>query len=331
MGRRSRQGTSRVLADVVDRLRCPHCAARADTEVGLALDGRSLRCPRGHTFDVAKQGYASLLTGHAPPLPGDTAAMVAARESFLAGGHFAAITQALAEAAVAASRAATRGAPPGPSGPATRGASPGPSGPATRGTTPGAGGPGGVVDLGAGTGHHLAAVLDALPGHTGVAADISGYALHRAARAHPRAGAIRCDAWRPLPLRTGAASVVLNVFAPRNGAELHRVLQPGGAVLVVAPTGRHLRELATAVGAVSVDPRKADRLDAALGPYFARAADQAVETTVRLSHADALTAVAMGPAAWHVEPEALAERIGTLPDPVEVTVSVTLSTYGRTS
>ena len=186
-----------------------------------------------------------------------------------------------------------------------------------------------VLDLGAGTGHYLAAVLGALPGHAGVAADISGYALRRAARAHPRAGAIRCDAWRPLPLRTGAADVVLNVFAPRNGAELHRVLRPGGVVLVVAPTGRHLRELATAVGAVSVDPRKADRVEAALGPYFTRAGSEEYETTLRLGHAEAVTAVAMGPAAWHVEPERLAARVAALEEPVEVTVSVTLTLYGR--
>ncbi|GAA0278356.1 putative RNA methyltransferase [Cryptosporangium japonicum] len=288
-----RAGAGTVLADVVDRLRCPHCA---DDAVGLALSGRTLRCPNGHSFDVAKQGYVSLLTGHAPPVPGDTAAMVAAREAFLAGGHFTPITSALVTAV-----AGVAGSAPGVH----------------------------LLDLGAGTGHYLAAVLDEVPGGVGVAADISGYALRRAARAHARAGAVRCDAWRPLPLRSGAVDVVLNVFAPRNGAELNRVLNPGGVVLVVAPTDRHLRELASAVGAVSVDPRKADRLDAALGPYFTRAGGEVVEASLRLTHAEAVTAVAMGPAAWHVEPAVLAARVAALPEPVDVTLSVTLSTYRR--
>ncbi|MFG1924808.1 putative RNA methyltransferase [Cryptosporangium sp. NPDC048952] len=283
-----------MLADIVDRLRCPHCAG------DLALDVRTLRCPNGHTFDVAKQGYVSLLTGHAPAVPGDTAAMVAARESFLTGGHFAGITSLLAARAAAL-----------PAG------------------VPAAAGDRCVLDLGAGTGHYLASVLDALPGWTGIAADISGYALRRAARAHARAGAVRCDAWRPLPLKNGAVDVVINVFAPRNGAELNRVLKPGGVVLVVGPTDRHLRELASAVGAVSVDPRKSDRLDAALGPHLTRVGSEEYETTLRLSHAEAVTAVAMGPAAWHVEPDVLAERVGALPEPVDVTVSVTLSTYRR--
>lgn len=338
-----------MLADVVDRLRCPHCAAgavgtavaggpagdaavaepaRPDApsagDVGLELDGRTLRCPAGHTFDVAKQGYVSLLTGHAPAVPGDTAAMVAARESFLAGGHFAGIAAALASRAAAI-------------GPATAGLTPVGLQEAREGrlasdprVDPLDAAPAGcVVDLGAGTGHYLATVLDALPGWVGVAADISGYALRRAARAHPRAGAIRCDAWRPLPLRTGAVAAALSVFAPRNGAELARVLKPGGVVLVVAPTGRHLRELATAVGAVSVDPRKADRVDAALGPHLTHVGSEPFETALRLSHAEAVTAVAMGPAAWHVEPDELAARVAALPAPVEVTVSVTVSTYRR--
>ncbi|TQS46735.1 putative RNA methyltransferase [Cryptosporangium phraense] len=318
-----------MLADVVSSLRCPHCDTAADVPVALTDDGRVLRCAAGHTFDVARQGYVSLLTGQAPAVPGDTAAMVAARESFLGGGHFAPIAQA-----VAARAAATTAPGPAAAGPSAGGPSAG--GPGVGG--PGVGGPGaglggreglGLLDLGAGTGYYLAAALEAVPGAVGIAADISGYALRRAARAHPRIGAVRCDAWRPLPVRTGAVDVVLNVFAPRNGGELSRVLRPGGVVLTVAPTDRHLRELASAVGAVSVDPRKSDRVDAALGPYLTAAGSETIETTVRLDHAAAVTAVAMGPSAWHVEPDELAARIGALPAPIEVTVSVTLSVYER--
>ena len=279
-----------MLADVVDRLRCPHCGG---SDRPLVLDERALRCPAGHTFDVARQGYASLLTGHPAPVPGDTAAMVAAREKFLGGGHFAVLTQALVAAAGEYPRK------------------------------------GCVVDLGAGTGHHLAGVLDAGPALVGVAADISGYALRRAAKAHPRAGAIRCDAWRPLPVRTAAADVVLNVFAPRNGGEIHRILHPDGVLIVVTPTDRHLRELAAAVGAVRVDPRKADRLDATLGPHLVAVASQRHEAALTLTHEEAVTAVAMGPAAWHAAPEQLRERLATLPEPVTTTLSVTLTVFRK--
>ena len=279
-----------VLADIVDRLRCPNCDdSRPD--VPLVLKAKALRCPAGHTFDVARQGYASLLTGHPAPVPGDTAAMVAAREAFLAGGHFALITSALAAAVGARAEG------------------------------------GCAVDLGAGTGHHLAGVLEARPGLMGIAADISGYALRRAARAHPRAGAIRCDAWRPLPFRSSSADVVLNVFAPRNGGEIRRVLDPDGVLVVVVPTERHLRELATAVGEIRVDPRKADRLDAALGPYLTPVSSQRHETTLALTQEEAVTAVAMGPAAWHADADQLRERLAVLPEPITATVSVTVATF----
>ena len=48
-----------MLADVLEHLRCPHCRQP------LRLDGRTVRCRSGHAFDVARQGYVSLLTGDA--------------------------------------------------------------------------------------------------------------------------------------------------------------------------------------------------------------------------------------------------------------------------
>ena len=61
-----------ALATVASWLRCPVCAG------SMTLDERSLRCDRGHAFDVAKQGYVNLL-GHGAPQHADSAEMVAAR------------------------------------------------------------------------------------------------------------------------------------------------------------------------------------------------------------------------------------------------------------
>ena len=71
-----------MLDDVVGWLACPQCGA------GLTRAGPVLRCPDGHAFDIARQGYVSLLPpgGRAPA--GDSAAMVAARAEFLAAGHY---------------------------------------------------------------------------------------------------------------------------------------------------------------------------------------------------------------------------------------------------
>ncbi|MFB8243047.1 putative RNA methyltransferase [Kitasatospora purpeofusca] len=295
-----------MLQDIEPYLACPHCARP------LTLDGRTLRCPGGHSHDLAKQGYVSLLAGDAHTGTGDTADMVAARGDFLAAGHYRPIADALAEAAVAA--VADADAADGGDG----------------GDGPGGDGPGGLVtDLGAGTGHYLAHVLDALPGRPGAALDISKYALRRAARAHPRIGAVVCDAWRPLPLLDASAGLVLNVFAPRNGPEIRRVLRPGGTLLLVSPTSRHLRELVATLGLLSVDEEKQRRIDEKLGPYLTPAGRREVEFTMRLSAEDVRTVVGMGPSAWHTDPARLAERLAALPDPVEVTASVTVAAYRR--
>lgn len=281
---------------MVDRLRCPVCGA------GLAVapvgTSHALRCPRRHSFDVARQGYVNLLTGRAPH-SGDTAEMVAARSDFLAAGHYDVISAALAEAAVTALADSPTDAYPL------------------------------VVDAGAGTGRHLAGVLAAVPEAVGLALDIAKPALRRAARAHPRITAALADTWQRIPLADASATLVLNVFAPRNGAEFRRVLTPTGRLLVVTPDTDHLTELVAALGLLRVDPAKADRVAASLAGHFTEESTTVHRRQLTLSGAEVATLVGMGPSAWHTDPTGLAARIDALGEPVRVTVAVRLGTYRR--
>jgi 23S rRNA (guanine745-N1)-methyltransferase len=279
-----------VLADVIDRLRCPHCRG------ALELDGGSARCAAGHSFDVARQGYLNLLPGDARTGSADTAAMVRARAELLAAGHYEPIATAVADAAVEVAVA-----------------------------------PDLAIDVGAGTGYYLAAVLDRLPAARGLALDVSKHALRVAARAHPRSGAVGCDAWAGLPLGDGVAALAINVFAPRDPAELGRVLAPGGALVVVTPNREHLAEVVAAVGMLTVQERKRERLAGKLGSLFESVGETAVEHQMTLGHADLTALVAMGPSARHLGEEQIAQRVAVLDDPLAVTLSVTVATYRRTA
>lgn len=268
----------------LDLLRCPTCRTRR-----LHPERGALRCPVGHTFDVARHGYASLLTG-TRATSGDDAAMVQARDRFLSTGAYAPIREVGARlVADAMSEQAT------------------------------------VVDVGCGTGYYLAGVLDRLPGARGLGLDTSVRALRSAARAHHRAAAVAWDVFRPFPLADAVADVVLDVFAPRNPAEFHRVLRPSGRLIVVRPGGRHLAELRERVpGMVAVDPAKEPRLHRALDPFFEAVVTERLEYPATLSGPDALALVAMTPSARHISHADLS-RDGFLPD--QVTVSILATAY----
>lgn len=261
----------------------------------LSADGAVLRCVAGHAFDRARQGHVTLLPpGHRPP-SGDDAAMVADRMAFLGAGHFAGLTRAIGDALLA-------------------------------GTVPRA-----LLDLGGGTGHHLAGVLERAPGGTGVVLDSSRYAARRAARAHPRAMAVVADTWARLPVRDRAVDGVLVVFAPRNGAEIARVLAPDGLLVVATPEPGHLAEIVGPLGLLRVDPDKEARLAAGLGPRLTTEATAHHRAMLRLGHADVVALVGMGPHARHRSRDEIAALVAGLPDPVEVTVAVRIGTYRRTA
>lgn len=279
-----------MLSDVLPFLVCPNC--RAD----LTFAGSVVRCAGSHSFDVARHGYVNLMPGTASGITGDTADMVDARTRFLASGHFKPVVRAV----VAAAQRAMADRPPGC-----------------------------VVDIGAGGGHYLASVLDGLPGRIGVALDVSKPALRRAARAHVRAGAVGCDAWQGLPVRTGSAALALSIFAPRNPPEIHRVLGEAGTVIVVSPTSRHLVELVWKLGLLSVEPEKQERIEGAMAPYCQLSSEDDWEFTMSLSHEDIESVVAMGPSAWHTSRSTLRERVRMLDAPLPVTASVIVSSYRR--
>ncbi|MCK9894267.1 methyltransferase type 12 [Frankia sp. AgB32] len=242
----------------------------------LRLADGQVRCAAGHGYDLGRGGYLNLRTGRARRITGDGAEMVAAREAFLGAGHYRPLTDRLGELAAASS-----GDQPAPT----------------------------VLEIGAGTGQHLAGVLAALPaGAGGIAVDVSRHALRRAARAHPRIGAVGFDAAAAWPVADHSVHVLLDVFAPRHPAEMHRVLHPAGTLLVVTPAPGHLAELRGPLGLVGIQPDKGERLDERIASRFEPETTECLDVPLALSVAQTVDLAMMGPTGHHLAPDDLRAR-----------------------
>ncbi|MBK8459778.1 MAG: methyltransferase domain-containing protein [Micropruina sp.] len=239
------------LDAITELLACPSCGE------SLGLSGRTLRCAGGHSFDLARQGYANLANGP-EPANADTAGMLQARRRVQQAGLFAPLTEELAQLCA-------------------------------HDLT--------ILDVGAGTGHHLAGCLPAEG--VGLAIDISKSAARLAARVDGRIGAVVADVWQGVPVRSGVLDSVLCVFAPRNLAEFRRVLRPEGHLIVVTPEADHLLELREAFGLIGIEAGKQERLLAAASGLFSLVATRDVAYRRDCSADQVADLIAMGPNAFH--------------------------------
>jgi 23S rRNA (guanine745-N1)-methyltransferase len=246
-------------------LACPVCGG------ALAGADGSARCAVGHSFDYARSGYLNLTRGSAGRArAGDTAAMIEARGEFLGARHYEPVAAAVAKAAIAGAPAAIEV----------------------------------LAEIGSGTGYYLDAVTRALHERAlgpecAIGVDLSKAAAGRAARRHPDLGFVVADVEAGIPLRDASAGAVLSVFSPRPGAELGRVVRPGGELVVAFAGDRHLGRLRERLGLMDVHEGKLERLGERLEPWFDPVSATAVEYEIKLSAVDARRLVLMGPNAWH--------------------------------
>lgn len=250
------------LQTLSEWLRCPNCFLPLS-----ARDPLTLFCPSGHAFDANKRGYASLQDGSHRFL-GDSAAMLDARECFLAAGWYLPLRDALTRLVEA--ETTTR-----------------------------------ILDAGCGTGYYLRGVLPESVDVRALAMDLSPGAVARSVRGSDRIDGVVADVWSPLPVRDAAADVILNVFAPRNPSEFHRVLRPEGRLIVVVPQDGHLQELRAAGLALDVRPDKSARLTEGLAEFFRPESRQAIPVPMVLSPVEVATLVGMGPSAHHTDASSL--------------------------
>ncbi len=264
-------------------LRCPVC------RLDLAPLGRSLACRNGHGFDLAKSGYVNLMGGghRLPAAGGEGRGQLARREAFLARGHFDAVAKAIARES-AASCGIARGRRLG------------------------------ILDAGCGSGHHLARVAERLSGGAGMPChglgiDISKEAARSAARRRKGLAFAVADIWREWPVRSGAVDLLISVFAPKNFAEMARVLAPGGLLAIAYPGPGHLAELRRPFRLMGMREDKAARYLAEARRHFRETRCEAIQRRMALGREEVLDAILMGPNAAHLPAESIPEWSGTRP------------------
>lgn len=180
---------------------CPICGKPLDRAE------KSLRCPAGHSFDIARQGYVNLLPVQQKHSrnPGDTREQVLARRSFLETGAYMPIVTAVRDAA---KRYAAGGE---------------------------------ILDVGCGEGYYGTQVAKALGGSlTGL--DISKEAVRCAAAKYKDAAWI-CGTAAHLPVADESVDVLMSMFALTLPGEFARVLKKDGVFLQVLAAQDHLMGL----------------------------------------------------------------------------------------
>lgn len=280
-----------VLADPID-----------GTPLVGAEDFSRLVSESGHSYDVARQGYVTLAGGAGLRYSGDDAQMIADRETFLSGGHFAPFVEAVTEHVqdVVDQAGLSDDAQPV------------------------------VCEIGAGTGYYLSHTLDSVAGSRGIGIDVSVHAAKRLAKCHPRVGAVIADAWARLPIADNSVDAITVIFAPRNAAEFARILKPKGQVIVLTADTGHLAELREPLGIIEVEAGKVDRMiEQAAGHLKPVGESDLVEFEMLLDQKSIASQIGMSPSARHIKPEALAERIAALPEQMKVTARAKITRLER--
>lgn len=260
-------------------LTCPLCRE------ALSPSEKSYRCPAGHAFDLAKEGYLSLLHGRQKGEGrGDSKAMIQARDRVHRAGVFDPLVTALA-------------ALPFEKPPLT------------------------VLDLGCGEGFFLDHMVRFHRVATSYGLDLSVDAVKLAAKTLKQSLILRADLLQPLPFADGSLDLVQSIFAPRPLAEIKRVLRPGGFALFVYPEAGHWQEIRAFLPLAKIGEEK---LPASELAGFMPCSSTHVTAQRELDHATLVDLVTMSPSIHRLEREMAAWQ-ALLPDRLTAALSVRLA------
>jgi len=280
----------------------------ASQQASLMADGKTPAKLSHHSFDVARQGYVNLLPVQQKKskAPGDSPDSIAARQRFLAAGHYAPlqnlISEQLAQLAiedqveqpveeqVAESVASKTGQC--------------------------------WADIGSGEGYYTLAMREALVKQSIdslIAVDISKPAVVTLAKASKAAGvlwqqdtvqtaaSIPCPIYplvasaAHLPLAPGSLKGISTIFSPILPEVFAEMLQAQGWLVIAKPDIGHLASVREALFE-SVREHDSDKFLSQLEPYFTQQAVLSCTQELQLNQADLADLLTMTPYAYRAQP-----------------------------
>ncbi len=178
---------------------CPNCGSYLERQQNC------YRCAKGHSFDIAREGYVNLLLKHSAN-PGDDNLSITSRNDFLNKGYYQPLALALQDTV-------SKYLQPGQS----------------------------FLDAGCGTGYYLSFLTKQLDLEY-YATDISKKAVALTSKKNKQAACFVGNVFH-LPLEDESLDALMSVFTPYSAAEFGRVIKTGGYVIAVTPGKRHLYQL----------------------------------------------------------------------------------------
>lgn len=279
---------------------CPLCRSP------LSSRQRTWECEQHHSFDMAKQGYVNLLPVQykKSKSPGDSKAMIQARQRFLETGAYEPLVNAIAGALASFTEASKQTS----------------------------GKPYKLFEAGCGEGYYTRQLAKRLPNCKMIAGnDISKEGVLLAAKQGRQfvsklmteqnttlnAQYVVGNSFA-LPVEDNSVDLVLQVFAPAADEELFRILASHGILIEVQPNTKHLQELKAKLFS-QADPHKPK-----IKPLGEKVYQTSCQYTLPLSPALIEDLILMTPLAYSSTPEKKAQAIISLE---QVTIDFCITLY----
>lgn len=254
---------------------CPVCEDR------LSKIGKTVQCPKSHSFDISGEGYINLLLDRKRPrILGDTQEMLKSRRLFLDQGHYNPLSDMINKHVHEHLFNNYE-----PSSPIS------------------------ITDVGCGEGYYIGSLKEYLDRQREAVDtcyfgfDISKEAAKLAARKYKEVQFVVADVKRKILLSDHSVQVLLNIFAPRNPLEFHRILTPGGLLMVVIPGADHLLDLQVGLELLEIQKNKKQLVIEQFTKLFNLKAEHPLEYEIHLNGGELADLIRMTPNYWHISEE----------------------------